>query len=275
MRAMNKKQNFLATVALCLLICGKGNAAAPLPEQFQSIKDFVLESVSESQRIGASTAYQLLDDNLSAFRRLKQRVDSASHIDAVIDELSTELDRIATNFEHAARLRRDYADFTVSNNFSLRQKQQQTRQAIHEIDRRIAIIQSELNTAGKAMSHSSLTDTERNRITISANTSVLNSLRAQKDIWQHFEQTQSRLITTLNVSTEKIDFLLFVLEKNAQVYREASNTAKLRRSVRMALNDLQALGAIEASLTDLQSSWQEVDQIVGEIGRQEFGYAGS
>ena len=81
-------------------------------------------------------------------------------------------------------------------------------------------------------------------------------------------------MSTLKISTNKVDFVLFVLEKNAQVYREASNTAQLRRNVRLALNDLQSLGAIESSLSDLAASWREVDQIVGEIGREEFDYVG-
>jgi hypothetical protein len=45
--------------------------------------------------------------------------------------------------------------------------------------------------------------------------------------------------------------------------------------VRLALNNLQSLGAIEGTLADLAASWQEVDQIIGEIGRAELGYAGS
>ena len=83
-------------------------------------------------------------------------------------------------------------------------------------------------------------------------------------------------MSTFTVGTERVDFVLFVLEKNAQVYREAANTAQLRRNVRLALQDLQALGAIENSLIDLASSWREVDAIVSEIGREEFvRYAGS
>ena len=83
-------------------------------------------------------------------------------------------------------------------------------------------------------------------------------------------------MTTFAASTERVDFVLFVLQKNAQVYREAANTAQLRRNVRLALQDLQSLGAIESSLIDLAASWREVDAIVSEIGREEFaGYAGS
>lgn len=281
MRARHKYSKSFAALALCLLISGNSSAAreAPLPEQFESIKEFLLNTVSESQRVGAATTYALLHENLSAFRQLKVQVDEAAHIDHVIDDLSAELDNIASNFEQAARLRSDYALHTAESDRDLHNKRRQTRAAIAEIERRISITQDELAAAriaaANATASASSIDYERSQITISASNSVLNSLQAQIEIWQRFEQAQERLVSTLKISTERVDFVLFVLENNARVYREASNTAQLRRNVRMALNDLQSLGAIESSLTDLAASWREVDQIVSEIGREEFGYAGS
>ena len=278
MRARNKRGNYFATIALCLSLCGPTSATpeTALPEQFVSIKEFLLDTVSESQRIGAATTYALLRENLAAFRHLKTRVDHATRVDDMIDELSAELDLIATNFEQAAKLRSDYARHTRKSDQRLQDKRRQTRAAIIDIERRMAYVQSELDSARHSSTVAiSTADQDRNRIIISANTSVLNSLQAQIEIWQRFERAQERLVSTLRISTEKVDFVLFVLEKNAQVYREAANTAQLRRNVRLALNDLQALGAIESSLSDLAASWREVDQIVGEIGREEFGYAGS
>ena len=246
-------------------------AQADLPEQFVSIKQFLLETVSESQRVGAATTQTLLKTNLAAFQQLKQRVDQAARVDDIIAELSTELDTIAGNFEKAALMRRDYQQYTAEADGQLQKRQSQTRAAIGEIQRRIALRTSELEAARRALPNAaSGIDRDRHQITISANQSVLHSLRAQADIWEQFESAQTRLIATLKMSSERVDYVLFVLEKNAQVYRAAANTAKLRNNVRLALSDLQALGGIESSLVDLEASWREVDQIVNEIGRQEF-----
>lgn len=278
MWARYKRGNCFATIAFCLAISGPSGAASDsaLPEQFVSIKEFLIDTVSESQRVGAATTYALLRENLTAFQNLKMRVDHAPRVDDMIDELSAELEIIATNFEQAARLRSDYASHTQKNDHHLEDKRRQTRAAIGEIEQRMAAVRSELDSARHSSTVSMTTeDNDRDQIIISANTSVLNSLQAQKEIWQRFERSQERLVSTLRISTTKVDFVLFVLEKNAQVYREAANTAQLRRNVRLALHDLQSLGAIESSLSDLAASWREVDQIVGEIGREEFGYAGS
>ena len=262
---------FIGSVLFALLTLGQQASADELTNQFESIKEFLVDTVSDTQRVGAATTYALLRDNLSAFRQLKHRVDQVPHVDHVIDELSHELDVIAGNFERAAKMRADYAVVTSQSESDLAGKRHQTRAAIAELDRRVAMRQIEMQQA----QNGTLTDPQRRRVTISANTSIINSLQAQIDIWTRFEQTQHRLASTLKLSTEKVDLLLFVLEKNAQVYRAAADTAKLRQSVRLALNNLQSLGAIEGTLADLAASWQEVDQIIGEIGRTELGYIGS
>ncbi len=268
--------NCLAAGLLTLSCSSAGIAAQTrLPEQFNQIKQTVLETVSESQRVGAATTYRLLAENLTAFRSLSTRVNQALHMDDVIEELATELDVIAGNFEKAAKLRVEYGKNTEASNAIMARKHRETQNAIDEINRRIQQTQAELNRAQTAVNTTDL-QRDKNRIIISSNQSVLNSLDAQKLIWERFADSQSRLMTTFTASTERVDFVLFVLEKNAQVYREAANTAQLRRNVRLALQDLQSLGAIENSLIDLAASWREVDAIVSEIGREEFvNYADS
>ncbi len=246
-----------------------------LPEQFNLIKQSVLETVSQSQKVGAATTYRLLTENLAAFRSLSARVQQAPHMDDVIEELAAELDAIAVNFEKAARLRVDYSENTRDSRELMSRRHRETEAAIGSIDKRIHQIEGELRRAQMSNAATAI-ERDKNRIIIGSNQSILNSLEAQKQIWVRFADSQARLMSTFTVGTERVDFVLFVLEKNAQVYREAANTAQLRRNVRLALQDLQALGAIENSLIDLASSWREVDAIVSEIGREEFvRYAGS
>ena len=262
---------------LLTLSCSAISAADTrgLPAQFNEIKQSVLDTVSKSQRIGAATTYHLLNDNLAAFRALSTRVQQAPHMDDVIEELATELDEIAGNFEKAAKLRVKYGKNTTDSRALMAAKHRETQAAINEINNRIQMAQAETRRAQNAIATTDL-QRDKNRIIVSSNQSVLNSLDAQKQIWVRFADSQSRLMSTFSASTERVDFVLFVLQKNAQVYREAANTAQLRRNVRLALQDLQSLGAIENSLIDLAASWREVDAIVSEIGREEFvTYAGS
>ena len=79
----------LAAGLLTFSFSAVGTAAERgLPEQFNQIKQSVLDTVSESQRVGAATTYHLLTDNLSAFRALSLRVSQAPNMDDVIEELS-------------------------------------------------------------------------------------------------------------------------------------------------------------------------------------------
>jgi len=166
-----------------------------------------------------------------------------------------------------------YKTHTDKSDRQLLQRRNQTRQAIDVINRRIESISTELKQSQLALPTArNDTDRERHQITISANLSVLHSLNAQIEIWRRFESTQKRLAESLQQSASRTDFLLFVLEKNAQVYREAANTAQLRRDAHLALGNLQALSGIESSLTDLAASWRAVDQLVNEIGSEAFRY---
>jgi len=275
---MKARASLVNGIAACLLTFSSFTTNATerdLPEQFNLIKQSVLETVSQSQKVGAATTYHLLTENLAAFRALSVRVQQAHHMDEVIEELASELDTIANNFEKAARLRVDYSENTQDSRQLMARRHRETEAAIAEIDRRIHHVTAELRQAQLGAGTTPL-ERDRDRIILSSNRSVLNSLNAQKQIWVKFADSQSRLMSTFTASTERVDFVLFVLQKNAQVYREAANTAQLRRNVRLALQDLQALGGIENSLIDLASSWREVDAIVSEIGREEFvTYAGS
>jgi hypothetical protein len=261
----------IGVVIFCALAGSPQVVAEDQISQFETIKEFLVDTVADAQRVGAATTYALLRDNLYAFQQLKGRIDSATHIDDIIDDLSMELDHIASNFERAAGLRADYSRATARGEDKLADKRLQTSRAISNLERRIAALQSEIDHARSGFA----SHPDRTSVTISANTSVISSLQTQIAIWQQFEEAQHRLASSLKLSTDKVDFLLFVLDKNALVYREAANTARLRQNVSQALSNLQSLGAVDSTLSDLTSSWQEVNRIIGEIGRAELGYAGS
>lgn len=265
----------LAALSIGLLLVAQSGAASEqtLPHQFGAIKEFLLDTVAESQHTGAAATYSLLQQNLAEFQQLKATVEQAGHVDDVIDQLSAGLETIASNFERAATMRGVYRAHTDNSDRQLLQKRRQTRQAIESINQKIAEVDAELKQSQNALPAArDNTERERHQITISANLSVLHSLNAQIEIWRRFESTQQRLATSLQQSAKRTDFLLFVLEKNAQVYREAANTAQLRRDAHLALSNLQALGGIESSLSDLAASWRAVDQLVNEIGSEAFRY---
>lgn len=267
-------------IALALTLCGflpGGSGAAGtdnLSEQFSSIKQDLIETAALSQTTGARATYHLLQQNLATFHNLRLRVLGAAHVDDVIGELSAELDNIAGNFEKAARLRSQYRNYTHEMQSHLQRTRQQTRRAVDTLERRVIVVSGQLDAArlASADSQADALHRERNRITVLASSSILNSLRAQQNIWARFARAQQRLYATLLDSAERVDFVLFTLETNARVYREAANTAQLRRSAQLAIADLQALGNVEGSMADLEASWHEVDQIIREIGSEEFRY---
>jgi len=74
----------------------------------------------------------------------------------------------------------------------------------------------------------------------------------------------------LGTNGKKIELLLHILKTNAIVYKEAAKVAKLRRSAKSALINLQSLSEIQNILGDLQNSWIEVNDLVSEISNADF-----
>jgi len=130
---MKARASLIKCLAVCLLTFSSFSTIASeqnLPEQFNLIKQSVLETVAQSQKVGAATTYHLLIDNLAAFRALSARVQQAHHMDEVIEELASELDAIADNFEAAARLRVDYSENTHDSRELMAKRHRETEAAI-------------------------------------------------------------------------------------------------------------------------------------------------
>jgi hypothetical protein len=107
-------------------------------------------------------------------------------------------------------------------------------------------------------------------ISIKGNESIIRSIEAQEKIWSMFYAAQEKLFPRLELNSKKIDLLLHVLKTNSSVYREAATVAKLRRSAKEALRNLQSLSKIHSILNDLQNSWIEVNDLVSEISNADF-----
>jgi len=114
--------------------------------------------------------------------------------------------------------------------------------------------------------------TEKRKIemTISANKSVSNSIKAHLLIWKKFHETQKPLLKKLNMRKDNIDLLMHGLMQNARVYQAAASAAELRRTAKAALSNLSDLQNIDDVLGDLQNNWFEVNALVDQISEADF-----
>lgn len=91
---------------------------------------------------------------------------------------------------------------------------------------------------------------------------------------ERIKMTQSFLLEYQNLpgvlekSAEAIQEFLYVVELSAGVYKDAYQTLKLAKDIRMAYRTVEELRSLEEISEDIMESWQELDQIVGILSRE-------
>lgn len=241
-------------------------------QEFQkNQKDFV-DTATSVTTYKAAEAYKKIRSNIDTFNSLYQLVNSAKHIDDIIDELADGLLEIAISYEQISQQR--------ENIFSYRRKGINDLSGIKDnsIDRDRAIrteitriqrqneqlrLSIQRNTEG---SHQRTQD----EITLRANEVVMKSLESQLIVWNKFTIHQERLIVEIENSNQPLELLMHIMEQNARVYREAYNAVKLRKEARIALQNLAALAEMGSLLGELQDTWEKLDKIIQDVSDFDF-----
>ena len=240
-------------------------------EKFIEIKEQVVHSALNLSKYKASDAYQEIDKALNHFQRIYSLVQKTKRVDDVIDKVADGLEEIANAYERVANFGSDIsssrseelANLSVFDRETLK-TERELKDEILQIEANNRSIQKQLNGVVDEF------ELKKTRVSLKGNYSILNSLEAQRIIWQRFHLTQKKMLRSLILNGREIDLLLHILNVNASVYREAANVARLRRSAKGALDSLSSLADIQGIVVDLENSWLEVNDIVSEISKAEF-----
>lgn len=240
-------------------------------EDFNQYKDAVVESVKDVSTYKAADAYKEIKKNLEKFQLLYQKIQETEYVDDIIDEVANGLDAIARSYVKISSIKESVLDYRQNGMSKLTDIEGKTLKTIETLNQEMQKLNQE-NVTLQTELESVEDGTEKRKIQVSlkANESIIKSLNAQILIWEKFYDAQKRLITKLDLNTDQIDLLMHILEKNALVYKEASNVVKLRRSAVAALKNLSALSDMQGILSELETSWYDVDILVTQISEVDF-----
>jgi hypothetical protein len=210
---------------------------------------------------------------MDEFSKLKTKIEKAEKISDVLDDVADGFTLIAANYRKVANLSINIDDYYAKSMDALLPGEAATEKTIITNNARIESLQFELSKAQKVIDSetSDANSKQRSSATVSANKSQINSLQTQNRIWEKFNERQTSLSQALEDRSERIDTILFILGKNADVYEEAARTVRMTKNAAKLIGDLSSLQDIDSSLTALQESWSEVDDIVDAIGEIDFG----
>lgn len=240
-------------------------------EKFITIKEEVTHSALNIERYKASDIYKQLEKASNNFQKIDYLLSKANNIDNVIEQVADRFNKVANIYEGISSYASDISSSRKNEFVNLRSFRIETLKTRDNLNSEIEKIESENKSIINSLKNT-FDSTERKKIeiTIKGNKSIINSLDAQRMIWDKFYQTQNKILNPLKASGNNIDLLLHILNVNSKVYHEAANVALLRQSAKSALDNLQALANIEDVIIDLEDTWIEIDDIVSEISQTEF-----
>lgn len=240
-------------------------------DKFAEIQKQVTHSSLNISNYKASDAYKDIANALNIFRQLHTQVQKATHVDDVIEEVADGLDRIATTYQKVAGFSTEMTQYRKGEFSYLQDVNGNTLKTQLELKEQIAKLESENKILQRK--RNSVTDeieSKKFEISIQGNEYIINSLEAQCIIWEKFYLAQKKLLESLELNGRKVDLLLHLLQVNANVYHEAANVARLRRSAKGALDNLRSLADIQGIVSDLQDSWLQINDLVSKISEAEF-----
>ncbi len=244
---------------------------SPESQRFESIKSSFTDKTRDIISYKADDAYKIIIDNIKRFEKLKATVENSQNIADVLPEVANELSHIASNYRKVADMAGDIKSNTITSMDELNTGNKASKKSVAINDARINKLSKEITDAElKLPKAKNSNETIRLQATINGNKSMINSLKGQNLMWRNFQVHQERLLGSLNDNNGKVSTLLFVLEKNADVYELAAETAQMTKSASQFIQNLNGLMDINNTLDDLQESWTELDLIVDEIATLDF-----
>ncbi len=238
---------------------------------FEDRKNSVFRSVDKISSYGASDALKEINDNIKKFNKVSKLVSQAKHVDDVIYEVADTLAEIAESYRNIAQKKNDIFNVHTKelenlegieklNSNSIRSLQQKRKDLLQDISR----------MERSLISYVSETQKQKDLVSIQGHKSVIKSLEAQELMWVKFNEAQEKLIVKLRANSDSVGFFFHVLDVNAEVYQEAATTVKMRRSAKLALENLSNLVGLQDIISEMSNNWTGVDVLVQEISSADF-----
>ncbi len=234
-------------------------------------KNSVLQSVNKISSYGASDALEEINENIYKFNKVSKLVSQANHVDDVIYEVADSLGEIAQSYRNIAKKKNDIFNVHTKELDSLEGIEKLNSNSIRDLQQKRKALLEDVSRMERTLTSSvSETQKQKDLISIQGHKSVIKSLEAQELIWVKFNEAQEKLIVKLRANSDSVGFFFHVLDVNAEVYQEAATTVKMRRSAKLALENLSNLVGLQDVISEMSNNWTGVDVLIQEISSADF-----
>lgn len=238
---------------------------------FNSIKTSLHDVITTMTQQGTGEIYSELKQLTNELKTIElQLVQNnqllySSTIVEYTSKIATTYRRVATTGK--AIMANHAQQFTVVANL-----QQQSQTKIQQLQTEKSQRQQSLARERAELENPNLPSViQKLQISINVEEKAIKTLEKQETAWYDFYQTQLQLMQKMRIYTEKVNFLCYFLNENAQLYELASKTISLNKTEFNSINDsLTDLAQLHTIVNDIEKSETALNTQLLKIEETDF-----
>lgn len=233
---------------------------------FNEIKTQLVEATNTILQHGTYQIYSEIGDSLKQFKELHNRVEDASNIEDMIEEVAHSLKAIGQTYRRIAAMKTDILTTHRAQLELIKNLKTSTLSNVDDAEKRQQDYSALLAKAKTELANTTdPLDKEKWQFSVESYENMIKTFRAQETIWNKFHETQGNLETQLREHSRKIEVLLHFLEMNAAVYEQAANVMLLQKNTVAISTKLTDLSKLQTIITKIEESEEVIDKYVQEI----------
>jgi len=216
----------------------------------------------ELNRQGVDEIFAEIQQNLAKLQELLEKVERATDISAVEDEVIAHLESLARSF--AAMAEKQAA---VNGGFRGKLEElgslgDRSAEAINLLMAKRESWQVELQDLAYEA------DLEVRRIKEQSLKTRLQFVEMRLELWNKLLETQKQIAKNARQMADEVKYFFLTLDENAKVYEEALETAKLHRDLNAAVRTLSGIHDVSELSRQIQESWQILLKLIQKMATE-------
>lgn len=246
-----------------------------LPNIFQEIKADLLSAIRIVMEHGTQPALSDVTSRLSELKNLHTETAAASahRIEAQTLTMRAlhQLNLIALTYQNLASYRLSLLQKHQEQWEKLQNLQANTKRQVDKLEQNRQRHLSLLEQAENQL-QIDLDGVEKKKLqfAIDGYRNIARSIDAQIRIWTTFYNHQLEIEKQLRHHSNQISILLYLVEMNGKVYEQVANTASLRQSSMIELNQMINLSELQKMMTAIDLSEKQLQQWITRIEQTNF-----
>ncbi len=232
---------------------------------FNDIKRQLIAASNIILKQGTREAYIQVTQHLRQFKNLQTRLNR-ENAESLINEIIQSFIAVAQNYKYMAAMK---AELMSEHEKQFKLITSLETRTLHNIEG--LEVQRQVKVAELQKAQTELTniidplEKQKIQLSIDGYKIMIQSLYAQKAVWQKFYQAQNRLEAKLYNHSQKLELLLHILNITADIYQQSANIALLGKTSLASLKNITDLSELKMIISQIVESETDIKQWIKNI----------